>query len=614
MPEIHNPNLQTQGSPGGGGGGLGGGDLRSTMAFLLLVLAVFLGYQYFFVKPKPEPQQPPAQTQSQPASTSAQAAPGQAQSAPAAPAKSTTPQISATLETDTTVENELFKIVFTNRGAQVKSWILKKYSDSAGKPLDMVQPQAAAKFGFPLSLFTYDSGLTSQLNNALYQVTVAGAQPTATGLVLAPTAITFHYAANGIDSVKTFKFDSSYVISVETQVRQNGSPVRALVQWPAGLGDMEEFVPSMNRGGAQTRTPSYFAWSVDGRHSSLAAPKVSGNATLDEPYQYASVMDLYFAAAFLPDDPGHATAVTLHNSIEMPTDPSDPNSKKTPADILGVAVGDSSGATSLRLFAGPKQMDLLKTIHSTGNGGKLDGPSLEPLIEFGWMAVISKPLYFALRFLHNFLGQGAYNWGWAIIIFTAVFNLIMLPTRISMMKQSLRMQRIQPKLDAIKNRYRHLKMNDPKRAEMNTEMMALHKAEGINPVGGCLPLLLQLPLFSAYYYVLARAIELRQAQWFWLHDLAAADPHYILPGIIIFTMFLTQYITPSPGMDPAQRRMMAIMMPIFMGFFFGHLASGLALYMSTSGVINMLIQIAINQSSMGKEMHAHAARRNPRKK
>jgi len=145
-------------------------------------------------------------------------------------------------------------------------------------------------------------------------------------------------------------------------------------------------------------------------------------------------------------------------------------------------------------------------------------------------------------------------------------------------------------------------------------MMALHKAEGINPVGGCLPLLLQLPLFSAYYYVLARAIELRQAQWFWLHDLAAADPHYILPGIIIFTMFLTQYITPSPGMDPAQRRMMAIMMPIFMGFFFGHLASGLALYMSTSGVINMLIQIAINQSSMGKEMHAHAARRNPRKK
>ena len=585
--------------------------MRSTMGFLLLVLAVFLGYQYFFMKPKPGPEQPPAQSQPQSTSIVAPQAPSiPAQSARGAKSQPAAPQVSASIETGITVENELFKIVFTNRGAQVKSWILKKYSDSTGKPLDMVQPQAAARFGYPLSLFTYDSGLTSQLNDALYQVSVAGAQPTATGLVLAPTSITFHYAANGIDAVKTFKFDSSYVISIQTQVRQNGSPVRALVEWPAGLGDMEELGVTMSRGGAQTRTPSYFAWSIDGRHSSLASPKVSGNATLDEPYQYASIMDLYFAAAFLPGDPGRATAVTFHNSIDLPTDPTDPNSKKTPADVLGVAVGDSTGDTNLRLFAGPKQMDLLKTIHSTGPGGKLDGPSLEPLVEFGWMAVISKPLYFALRFLHNSLGRSAYNWGWAIIIFTAVFNLIMLPTRISMMKQSLRMQRIQPKLDAIKNRYRHLKMNDPKRAEMNTEMMALHKAEGINPVGGCLPLLLQLPLFSAYYYVLARAIELRQAQWFWLHDLSVADPHYILPGIIIFTMFLTQYITPSPGMDPAQRRMMAIVMPIFMGFFFGHLASGLALYMSTSGVINMLIQIAINQSSMGKEMHAHAARRN----
>jgi len=609
LPEVHNPNLQTQGSGGGGGGG----DMRSTMAFLALMLAVFVGYQYFFVKPNA--QQQPAPTQWQSAPPAPQATAGQTQPGSASPTRpaAAAPEITAQFETNTTVENELYKIVFTNRGAQVKTWILKKYSDSAGKPLDMVQPQAAAKFGLPLSLFTYDSGLSSQLNNALYQVTVAGAQPTATGLVLAPTSITFHYSGNGVDAVKTFQFDSSYVISVQTEVRQNGAPVRALVEWPAGLGDMEEFQQSSIYRGA-VRTPSNFAWSVEGRHASLAAAKVSGNATLDQPYQYAAIMDLYFASAFLPGDPDRTTAVTLHNTIDLPTDPNDANSKRTPADVLGVAVGDIGGTTSLRLFVGPKQMELLKSVHSTGASGKPDGPSLEPLIEFGWMAVISKPLFFALRFLHNLLGSGANNWGWAIILFTAVFNLIMLPTRFSMMKQSLRMQRIQPKLDAIKNRYKHLKMNDPKRADMNTEMMALHKAEGINPVGGCLPLLLQLPLFSAYYYVLARAIELRQAHWFWLHDLSAADPHYVLPGIIIFTMFVTQYITPSPGMDPAQRRMMAFMMPVMMGFFFGHLASGLALYMSTSGIINMAIQVGINQSSMGREMHAHAARRNPKKK
>jgi YidC/Oxa1 family membrane protein insertase len=324
-------------------------------------------------------------------------------------------------------------------------------------------------------------------------------------------------------------------------------------------------------------------------------------------------MDLYFAAAFLPDAPDHTTVVTLHNSIELPSDPSNPNSKPTPADVLGVAVGDTSGTTSLRLYAGPKATEVLKSVHAMGADGKPDGPSLEPLVEFGWMAVVSKPLYFALRFLHNLLGQGAYNWGWAIIIFTTVFNLVMLPTRIGMMKQSLKMTRLQPKVDAIKNRYRHLKMNDPKRQEMNTEMMALYKAENVNMYGSCLPVLLQLPLFSAYYYVLARVIELRQAHWFWLHDLSVADPFYVLPGIIILTMFVTQFITPSPGMDPAQRRMMAFIMPIFMGFFFGHLASGLALYMATSGVINMVIQVGVNQSHWGKEMHEVAARRNRKK-
>jgi YidC/Oxa1 family membrane protein insertase len=156
-------------------------------------------------------------------------------------------------------------------------------------------------------------------------------------------------------------------------------------------------------------------------------------------------------------------------------------------------------------------------------------------------------------------------------------------------------------------------MNDPKRAEMNTEMMALYKTEGVNMYGSCLPILVQMPLFFAYYRVLANAVELRQAQWFWLKDLSVPDPLYILPILIIGTMFLTQFITPSPGMDPAQRRMMAIMMPIVFGFTMLHFASGLALYWGTSNVINLGLQVGINQSQMGKEMHAIAARRATKK-
>ncbi|MGD0347707.1 MAG: membrane protein insertase YidC [Terracidiphilus sp.] len=609
MPEIQNPNLQSQGSGGGGG------DMRSTMAFMLLAMAVIFGYQFFFMKPKPD-QQPPAQTQSQaapPTAPGAPAAQGPAQAAAPAQAPSATPQISASLETYTTIENEFFKIVFTNRGAQVKSWVLKKYFDSAGKPLDMVQPQAAARFGLPLSLFTYEPALTTQLNDALYQVSYGGAQPSATGLLLAPATITFHYSANGIDAVKTFRFDTSYVINVETEVKRNGAPLRALVEWPAGLGDMEELhQTSMLRG--QMPTQSSFAWSVDNRQDVQAAAKVSGNNTLDASYQYAAVIDLYFAAAFLPDAPDRATVVTLHNAIDLPADPSDQNSKKISVDVLGLAVGDTSGDTRLRLFAGPKATELLKSIHSIGADGKPDGPGLESLIQFGsWLGYIAKPLYIVLRYLHNLLGGGAYSWGWAIVLFTAAFTLAFIPLRFMMMKSSLKMMRIQPKVDAIRKRYSNLKMNDPKKNEMQTEIMALYKEEGVNMYGSCLPMLPQLPLFYGFFRVLYNAVELRQAHWFWLPDLSHPDPTHILPLLIIVTMFLTQYITPTPGMDTMQKNMMAFIMPIFMGSFLWHYASGLALYWATQNVLNLALQIFINQSSYGKEMHAIAARRAAKK-
>jgi YidC/Oxa1 family membrane protein insertase len=227
--------------------------------------------------------------------------------------------------------------------------------------------------------------------------------------------------------------------------------------------------------------------------------------------------------------------------------------------------------------------------------------------------IIAKPLYWALRFLKGLLGNGINNWGWAIIIFTVLFNLIMLPTRYMMLKSSLKMMRIQPKVEALKKRYAHLKATDPRRAEMNTEMMALYKTEGVNMYGGCLPLLLQMPLFFAYFRVLQNTVELRQAHWFWLTDLSMPDPSHVLPILIIITMFLTQYITPSPGMDPAQRRMMAFMMPVMFGFMLWKYASGLALYWGTGNIINLAIQVGINQSRVGKEMHAIAAKRAAKK-
>ena len=620
MPEIRNPNLQ---SPGAGASG-SGGDMRSTLLFTMLLIVVFLGYQYFF-KPTSPATPAASQTQTQQAQTAGQATgqaaagqstatqaapgqPGQPQAAGAA-AQATAPAITAALETQTTIENEQYKIVFTNRGAQIEHWILKKYNDSTGKPLDMVQPQLAKDFGFPLSFFTYEPALTTQLNQALYQVTASGAQPTAIGHALAPetNALTFHYAAGGVDVVKTVRFDSSYVITVEAEVKRNGAPVRALISWPSGLGDMEEFLPaSSTRSSVRTSAMSTFAWSVDGKQDSESVTKVGNDATFDQPYAYAAVTDLYFVSAFLPDVPDRATVVTLHNTVDLPGDLSNPNSEKKPAHVLGLAVGDTSGNTRLRLFAGPKAMDIVASIHAIGADGKADGQSLESLIQFGWLTIIAKPLYLALRYLYE---HGVGNWGWAIIVVTVIFNLLMLPTRFMMMKSSLKMMRIQPKVEALKKRYAHLKTTDPKKAEMNAEMMDLYKTEGVNMYGSCLPMLIQMPLFFAYFRVLQNTVELRQAHWYWLTDLSSPDPMHILPIIIIISMFFTQYITPAPGQDPAQRRMLAIMMPAMFGFMLWHYASGLALYWGTGNIINLAIQLGINQSSIGKEMHAIAAKK-----
>ncbi len=396
MPEIRNPNLQSRAGPGGSGSG---GDMRSTLLFTMLLIVVFLGYQYFF-KPTPPPIPPVSQSAPQQAQSTGQSrrqgrtATGNAGTgeptardrSARAGSRSSAPTVTAALETQTTIENEQYKIVFTNRGAQIEHWILKKYTDSAGKPMDMVQPQLAKDFGFPLSFFTYEPALTAQLNQALYQVSASGAQPSATGYAVAPetNALTFHYASGNLDVVKTVRFDSSYVITVEAEVKRNGAPVRALISWPSGLGDMEEFLPaSSTRSSIRTSAMSTFAWSVDGKQDSESVTKVGNDATFDEPYAYAAVSDLYFASAFLPDVPDRATIVTLHHTVDLPGDLSNPNSATKPAQVLGLAVGDTSGDTRLRLFAGPKAMDIVTSIHAIGADGKPDGQSLAPLIQFG---------------------------------------------------------------------------------------------------------------------------------------------------------------------------------------------------------------------------------------
>jgi YidC/Oxa1 family membrane protein insertase len=279
----------------------------------------------------------------------------------------------------------------------------------------------------------------------------------------------------------------------------------------------------------------------------------------------------------------------VHPKPGMPRQPNQAQTDtKQPSSKTGQAVGNRSSVPATTL----------KT--------KTTGQTTESPTGFGWLTIIAKPLYLALRLVYE---HGIRNWGWAIIVLTAVFNLLMLWPRMMSMKSSLRTMRLQPRVDAVKKRYANLKMNDPKRTGMNDELMALYKDEGATIYGGCLPMLLQIPLFVAYFRVLQHASELHQAHWFWITDLSSPDPWHILPIFIIVTMSLTQFITPSPGMNLTQRRLFAFVTPVVMGFTLWRYASGLALYWATGNLINLLVQLGINRTTTGREMQALSAKR-----
>jgi YidC/Oxa1 family membrane protein insertase len=180
--------------------------------------------------------------------------------------------------------------------------------------------------------------------------------------------------------------------------------------------------------------------------------------------------------------------------------------------------------------------------------------------------------------------------------------MLLVPLRLQSMKGMLKMQRIQPQIDAIKAKYKNPKPTDPKMGEMNAEIMDLQKKHGVSMFGGCIPTLVQFPLLFAFFTMMTKVVELRQAHWFWLPDLSQPDPWHILPIIMVVTSFLVQFYTPSPGVDPAQQRMMAFMMPAFSGYWTWNYASGLALYWNVGNFIMVGQQLLLNRTALGREM------------
>jgi len=566
-------------------------ERRLLLVFALTFLVILLS-QPLLKKYLPQPVTPPTPAQNaspaQVPGSSAQA--GNPPEARAGKPSSSQPGATkqATSEAEVVVENDLYRITFTNRGGQAKSWMLKKFKDDQGRPLELINGAAAPKYGYPLSLWTYDEGQRNQLNSVLYVAS-------GSGTLSAPASLTFEYADADLAVRKTFHFDHTYAVRIETSVALRGSQIPAYPTWPAGLGD-------------QVTPAGYAVGHLEHQYNSdverLDIKKISGGNTLHGPFNWVGVTDQYFAAVFLPEDPQNTAAVTLRNPIEVPKDPQKSNPQDViKVDVLGAAVGNPKGLTVERIYVGPKELHTVEAVPVPTITAA--DPDLRALVNFGRLSFIARPLFLWLRWTYKYV----HNWGWAIVIQTLIINLVLLPLRVSSMKSALKMQRIQPQMNAIKEKYKKYGMRDPRRQEMNTEIGELMKREGVSPVGGCLPMLLQMPFLFAYYAMLGSALDLRQASWLWVHDLSSRDPYYILPIAIIITGLVTQRMTPQAGMDPSQQKMMNVMMPVMFGVISFNLAAGLCLYWCEGSLIAIVQQAVMNRTSLGQEMREIALKR-----
>ncbi|MGB2643833.1 MAG: membrane protein insertase YidC [Candidatus Acidiferrum sp.] len=493
-----------------------------------------------------------------------------------------------------TIENSLYRVEISNRGGVVKSWQLKNYKDDAKPPrvLDVVHPEAAAEVGgWPFSLVLDDAQLESQANSGLYVAWVFNpGKPTvdipqsvtalpAGNKLEAPANLQMTWSDGHLEVTKTFYFDHSYVMRVETSVKLNGTPIKAGLAWLGGFGDLTVQNP------APVETV-YTFYSENGSLSALPYKKLEGPEKWGPGIwmggkDYAGIEDRYFVAAFLPmKEPAPGAIETRYWKVERTIQVEGKDAQEPVSEVAATTQGQT---LAMRVYVGPKDYDILKQLK----------PPLHALVNFGWLEIIADPLFHGLKWIHNYVP----NWGWAIVVLTLIINMLLSPLRISSYKTTLKMQRVAPEIKQIQDRYKKYKMNDPKKQEMNKEVMAVYSREGINPVGGCIPQLLQMPIWYGLYRALQGTIELRHAPWFWwITDLSAKDPYYILPVLMGVSMYLSSKMTPVPSTDPQQQKMMKIM-PIGMAGLFMVIPypSGLAVYILTSGVVGIAQQWYLNR-------------------
>ncbi len=525
---------------------------KRVLLAIILSFVVLYGYQAMFPPPKPQPKTATSTAPGEP-STDASKTPETAAEAAPAPAAAAV-LVADTEEHDVTFENSSVSAVFSSRGGVLKSWRLKKYENAERRPLELVPHAVPAGSTRPFSLSVQDPAVTTTLNHALFK-------PSATDVSVGaePVTLTFEYQdASGLTARKDFTFSpaSPYVIVFTAKVTQGNQDLVPAVQWGPALGSG---VVASSRTYNPPPQPIFYK---DGKVSRIGTAKIPDNASQDGVFGFAGADDHYFlTAAVTPGQPLHLD----YRALTVPVE----GTEKTVAHFVDWSARYQAAPQNVRFFAGPKDFDVLASVDR----------DLVRSIDFGMFAFLVVPLLRALKWLNGYVG----NYGFSIILLTVLINLAMFPLRHKSVVSMRRMQEIQPQVKAIQDRYANLKMTDPARQKMNTEMMSLYRERGVNPASGCVPMLLTFPVLLAFYSMLSVAIELRGAPFIgWIHDLSIHDPLYITPVLMGVTQFVQTRMTPSSA-DPMQQKMMMFMPLIFIMFMITA-PSGLVLYWTTSNL------------------------------
>ena len=556
------------------------------IAFVLMGLILVVtpwAYRKLGIAPPPAADQKNSATTKAPAAaTQAKDATPAASTASGAPMSMATPAeppavdaISAASAQEYTLDTNSYHVVFSNRGGTVKSWTLKKFNDSVGKPLELVNQKGVEKAGYPFSLYFRDKQPSTDLNKALWV-----AHP-------GQDIISFEYSDGSTHATKTFGLQhEGYMVQYSDEVNQNGSGLPHLVEWRGGFGDM-----AVQNAASQQYTIRYDL-DKNKLYRDAAKTAKNGPANSDGTFSFAGIDDQYFAAAFLPPPNAALQTTTFQDTVASPI-----NASEEP--YPGVAVGGAA-RNQFGIYLGPKEISALHVVN----------PKLDGIVDWGWFGIIAKPLFLALHFVND---QFVHSYGWAIILITIVINVALFPLKLTSLKSSRKMQKLQPEMTKINEKYKGISMSDPRAANKQQEMMDLYKKHGVNPVGGCIPLLIQMPFIYAFYKAIGVSIEMRHATWLWVPDLSQPEHFAIrfLPLIMVVTSYALQKMTPAPAAgDPSQQKMMQFM-PLMYLFFFWSASSGLVLYWLTGNIVGLAQQWFFNKTAAPVE--ARALAKTPRK-